>query len=108
MVQKRCYDCRELKEFNNPDNYLCDDCLSAGVRMTPTVCHGLSDGPGNSYICFDRPNPAKEMEQTFKVMEENGKFNDPVKKQKAMKLLQEVKSANYKKVDYGKGDSLND
>lgn len=108
MVVKRCYHCREQKEFKNPDNYLCDDCLSAGVRMTPVVCHGLSDGPGNSYICFDRPNPVKEMEHTFKVMEEHGKLDTKEKKIGAKKLVEQMKVANYKKVDYGKGDSLND
>ena len=104
-MKKKCYNCRVIKEFQDPDKFMCDDCIDAGEVMRPPVAHGLSDGPGNSYTCFARPDPARECRETFAKMESMGKLNKE-QKQQAGVILKDLEARPKKNIDYDKGDSL--
>lgn len=75
------------------------------TRQFPGIS-GLSDGrgSGNKEMVFDRPDVAKEMEITFRGMEEQGKFaNDPERAATAKALLEDAKSKIKVNIDYQKG-----
>ena len=104
---KKCYNCREEKDFENPDLFMCQECIDAGERLTAPVAHGLSDGPGNHFTCFARPNPAVECKETFAKMESMGKLSKEQKVQ-AKRILKDLESRPQKKIDYDKGDKVSD
>lgn len=104
---KKCYNCREEKEYENPDLFLCDDCIAKGERLVAPVAHGLSDGPGNNFTCFARPDPARECRETFAVMEAKGKLN-PEQQKQAKRILTDLESRPKKKIDYDKGSNVSD
>lgn len=102
---KKCYNCHEFNEFYNDNDFMCMECIDAGVRMRPVAAHGLSDGPGSSVgqLVFDRPNMKKDIPLTLRRMEQDGKLNNPDSMKAAMLKYKESQSLPDEKIDYNKG-----
>ena len=105
-MQKRCYCCYEVAEFESDNELLCDKCRLNGCKLTFPGTTGLSDGPtsGASQACFDRPDPLKECTMQAKKMEAAGQLND-AKSQWAVKMkLKKLKEQEplRQKLDYQK------
>ena len=74
-------------------------------RKAPGIA-GVSDGPGsgNDEFIFDRPNPAKDIPRTLKMMEDAGKLKDPDTIAMARLKMEEAKSMKPgATADYQKG-----
>ena len=102
---KKCYNCHEINEFYDNDNYMCKKCMDSGIKMRPPAAHGLSDGPGSSVneLVFDRPNMKKDIPLTLKRMEQDGKLTSPDTMRAAQLKYEESKSLPDEKIDYQKG-----
>ena len=91
------------------DQTLCDAChmrLYGRFGRCGHALHGLSDGPSQSYVCFEKPNRYEETRLQLAAMEASGKLKDPEMMAKAQGLLAAAKeyrdTHSNENIDYDK------
>ena len=73
------------------------------TRQFPGVA-GLSSGPGSGQneLVFDKPDPAKDIPITLKIMEQNGQLKDPDTLRMARIKMEAAKRMPRQNIDYQK------
>ena len=82
-----------------------DRLLTTPEPSKPPALHGLSDGPRQSYMCFEKPNVLLEVRTQLRAMEESGKLKDPAEMAKAKAVLARAERSaamQTKQIDYDK------